>query len=904
MNAEKDTNVVTRIVQRWRTRSNPISNSVGASGSTEFLISAPYADKLPLKVAEYIRQNVPFAILVPLSLLNEIDRVGKEQVDEAVRDKRSRMKLVISTSLGQAWLINHPSCNLTVATHSVFFTETTGEEPLQNASSALFSTWFMENVAFNKGAASSYPKVSTSHDLEELVVGAIDRLMTGGISHENDSFALITPRDERAQKRAKRTLPVDQSVSRDTVTAIPSHQSPISDDEIEKDFMPLDKEQEECQRTIKHPLHSIATGPPPLPIEEWPRLQDSQDIPPNMVRVPKQEIKAGMPLDLIVLRDKHGRQRILVPKTQRISLTQTEHETMLHVKGTRVLHELSRSYFWPKMAEEIKQLCTACKVCQIAQIQRQNLSSVFRQAAEKDMPLPRQAYGIDFYGHEKGEILAAVDLCTRETTLWFLPNRKQEHVARALMTGLILQKGVPLTFRNDEASEFVKGVVASMNRYLGISQVTTASHNPRSNAVVERFMQHLNGCLTKCDDTQYNNMQDYLPAIAFAHNTAFNSAINCTPFEAGHGLQARTITEARAGPRLQIVAEGGMDLSESDKNWEKSIFPKVLKLAERLATEAQRHSQWHKRMNSHNLNQSGAKVEEKGLSPGDRVYFYKPPTQQDIAGRGRKAKHLAHYHGPAIAQGKIEGRDRQYYITYDGKQFKRDVSMLIPERTIKSIDVIRHDPTATASPHIEPALLKPGVTLQEEELILCKTEKGDQAWSLAEVHKVYPEEIEVIYYTTPRQQLENYNSATPEQRQGHLSQCRFRKTWFIRTGTNAGKGTLKAPFPKNPLLRLWTGKLPMNEFEDLILATGIKLDVNGYLSKESRIIASQVVIPHEAVNTVEDEKETLDKLQVSNAMFTYAELHACNCRRCRKIWTETAKEDNDITTATTQPRPS
>jgi hypothetical protein len=72
-----------------------------------------------------------------------------------------------------------------------------------------------------------------------------------------------------------------------------------------------------------------------------------------------------------------------------------------------------------------------------------------------------------------------------------------------------------------------------------------------------------------------------LPAIAFAHNTAFNSAINCTPFEAGHGLQARTITEARAGPRLQIIAEeGGMDLTEADKNWEKSIFPKVLKLAE------------------------------------------------------------------------------------------------------------------------------------------------------------------------------------------------------------------------------------------------------------------------------------------------------------------------------------
>ncbi len=54
VNAEKDTNVVTRIVQRWRTLSNPISNTIGDSGRTGFLIAAPYADKLPIKVAEYI----------------------------------------------------------------------------------------------------------------------------------------------------------------------------------------------------------------------------------------------------------------------------------------------------------------------------------------------------------------------------------------------------------------------------------------------------------------------------------------------------------------------------------------------------------------------------------------------------------------------------------------------------------------------------------------------------------------------------------------------------------------------------------------------------------------------------------------------------------------------------------
>jgi hypothetical protein len=91
VNAEKDTNVATRIVQRWRSLSNPISNTIGGTEGTDFLIAAPYADKLPLKVADYIRRDTPFAILIPLSLLNEIERVGKNEVDNHIREKRSRM---------------------------------------------------------------------------------------------------------------------------------------------------------------------------------------------------------------------------------------------------------------------------------------------------------------------------------------------------------------------------------------------------------------------------------------------------------------------------------------------------------------------------------------------------------------------------------------------------------------------------------------------------------------------------------------------------------------------------------------------------------------------------------------------------------------------------------------------
>ncbi len=114
------------------------------------------------------------------------------------------------------------------------------------------------------------------------------------------------------------------------------------------------------------------------------------------------------------------------------------------------------------------------------------MSAEFEQADKDYIHLPRQAYGIDFYGRAKGEILVAIDLCTREVMLWFLKDRKMEGVTRALLSGLIFQKGVPL-FVNDEAKEFVDGAVHAMNQYLGIKQVATGGHNPRSNATVEEI---------------------------------------------------------------------------------------------------------------------------------------------------------------------------------------------------------------------------------------------------------------------------------------------------------------------------------------------------------------------------------------------------------------------------------
>jgi hypothetical protein len=183
----------------------------------------------------------------------------------------------------------------------------------------------------------------------------------------------------------------------------------------------------------------------------------------------------------------------------------------------------------------------------------------------------------------------------------------------------------------------------------------------------------------------------------------------------------------------------------------------------------------------------------------------------------------------------------------------------------------------------KPKLYNKDYQLHEDNLIICKTESTDTEWCLAEINWIYHEEIEITYYTSPIAQLEDYNAANKEQRIDVLKNARFRKTWYISSGKNVGKATLKAPFPKNPELRLWTGKIPKTELDELILATDIRLSPQGYLDKDSTDIASKLAIGHLATQTFEDEKAYRENMQVANALYTYAECTLCNCARCANI---------------------
>jgi hypothetical protein len=215
------------------------------------LISAPYADKLPLKVDELIRKDIPFAVLLPLSLMNEIDRTGKTSIDEAVQKKRLNMKLITATSLGQGWLINHPECKVANSPHAVFFTTCSANKQLHSKGTEAFHKW----IESTSGVRITPRTLSDENDIDTLCLQAIHELMKDGASRKK-----LSPRDIRALKRAKTIDNRDETevsnLETETIsTAIP----PL-----------LESSDSTCTCTQTNSMHVISTAILPNPLDTWP----------------------------------------------------------------------------------------------------------------------------------------------------------------------------------------------------------------------------------------------------------------------------------------------------------------------------------------------------------------------------------------------------------------------------------------------------------------------------------------------------------------------------------------------------------------------------------------------------------------------------------------------------------
>jgi hypothetical protein len=283
-------------------------------------------------------------------------------------------------------------------------------------------------------------------------------------------------------------------------------------------------------------------------------------------------------------------------------------------------------------------------------------------------------------------------------------------------------------------------------------------------------------------------------------------------------------------------------LEDVDIAFDTSEQKAVIELAMRMSEIVRSTSEWHRRMTSQKLSQSGKSIDYEALIPGAKVYFYKPPTAQEVERRGRKAKHLDHYIGPAIILRSIG--TRSFVLQYtDGqgttRTYQRDASMisLVPSSEIKS------DPSDSnreeKAPHAHQSIaLSP---IEEGEYVLLKDTKDSNTWYCAQVLEKLPDRIKVSYYTTSTPALINYDKSSFKKRLQRIQGLIFLKTWTLPTG----EATTSDPALSRKRNKLWTGQVPCKFLDEVLLLRNVGLTALGNLTPASASLAAGLKTAHQ-----------------------------------------------------------
>jgi hypothetical protein len=160
----------------------------------------------------------------------------------------------------------------------------------------------------------------------------------------------------------------------------------------------------------------------------------------------------------------------------------------------------------------------------------------------------------------------------------------------------------------------VSGLILQINHILPVALF----YRPSKMGLISLFGWEFNHILSK----------HYISAFQFAMNV---SAIGCSPFEAGHGLPATTLSHARLLAdkyhHNHLEGQDGDAIEDGEPTELKGKIKDLVELSIRMIEVTKSTSEWHRRMLSHFASPTHTDKLTQAVPQGQRL-----GTQQQEAG--------------------------------------------------------------------------------------------------------------------------------------------------------------------------------------------------------------------------------------------------------------------------------
>ena len=225
------------------------------------------------------------------------------------------------------------------------------------------------------------------------------------------------------------------------------------------------------------------------------------------------------------------------------------HDTPIagHPGAERTLRAVKGKYWWPKMADQVKQYVHTCNSCQ-----RNKSVNTKPNGKLNPLPIPGdkwESVSMDFITQlpqtngtpTYDAIVVFVDRLSKMVRIApTTSNVTAEGTAQLLFDNVFKHHGVPKSLITDRGTQFTAGMFAEFLKLLGTNHHKTTAYHPQSDGQTERTNQTLETMLRHYVGSKtHGDWDTCLSAAEFAINNAYTPAIGTTPFLLNYGKEPR-----------------------------------------------------------------------------------------------------------------------------------------------------------------------------------------------------------------------------------------------------------------------------------------------------------------------------------------------------------------------------